>query len=663
MASDDDLEPKTRCGRCQQLGSRAFWYSMGTSPENEGSCRIVIMGWGFLFIFMAFNTTQTILSTVLQHYVGSVSHVECDLGMASLMIMCVTTCRRSTPSRGDPEPRGRRDDDAGRAVLRGAIISLIYIWEPTVILSSAVVGVGQAAIWGIDSQGFFLFASVCTLVGVFIFRLLAKRQRQEADYDGAEARRRAARDDDAEAPGSAPLLGKAAAKLAGASGARCAGGAPRVAPARLDAGEGRRARDSPFMFFIGSSDGFINGAFPIIFAPTAVQEGAVFLVFLGDTLNNTQAYALIGDYFATPPLNVDAYAAFQLLQAVGMAFGFGIPLVLTTEWKHRAAIFGIQAATLLASISGIAMLPANNTIGRRHAPPAPMGHAASTYEKAQDGEPWDAKPVEFFGGDAGAHFAPVPPQFESVRRRFSSSSADGSAARVAYVAAKSLLNGPEDTLSVITVESSKAHTKPNFKPKVMRDRYEADLTGFLARSRWRFITIPKSKVPTKEVVTTFVNDRSKMPCAVRTHPDPTLVLVGFSGRKTSAARDPAVIGQVADLSLRTLFCPTVVAKVAPRPRGRHFVMLVEPAERSNAPDTLMRMLSKWKARANFEFVEHGAGLRERPPVRHYHRNIVIIKSVLGEPGRRSSMAGRSGVVAVAADGHPSSQAAAAPAPA
>lgn len=494
MASDDDLEPKTRCGRCQQLGSRAFWYSMGTSPENEGSCRIVIMGWGFLFIFMAFNTTQTILSTVLQHYVGSVSHVEYDLGMASLMIIYVTTCPSLYAI-----PAVIRSLGAVVTMMLGGlcyavyIISLIYIWEPTVILSSAVVGVGQAAIWvsqgviltsssdeatrgtdaglfwgiysasgiagpafgyvvyqGIDSQGFFLFASVCTLVGVFIFRLLAKRQRGEADYDGAEAAAAPLRDDDAEAPSGAPLLGKEQAKLAGAKEL----GAPEAPHAWLRPGwtpekAGVLARLSPFMFFIGSSDGFINGAFPIIFAPTAVQEGAVFLVFLGwgimetfgalilsrfsdtlgrramlvlavvfhitamvicyflmavpkgdgdqkelqkflgpvwfdvswlafvagalfglsDTLNNTQAYALIGDYFATPPLNVDAYAAFQLLQAVGMAFGFGIPLVLTTEWKHRAAIFGIQAATLLASISGIAMLPANNTIGRRHAPP------------------------------------------------------------------------------------------------------------------------------------------------------------------------------------------------------------------------------------------------------------------------------------------------------
>ena len=89
---DEPYEPRTRCERAQRVASRAFWYSMGTSPENEGSCRIVIMGWGFLFVFMAFNTTQTILSTVLQHYVGSVSHVEYDLGMASLMIMYVTTC-------------------------------------------------------------------------------------------------------------------------------------------------------------------------------------------------------------------------------------------------------------------------------------------------------------------------------------------------------------------------------------------------------------------------------------------------------------------------------------------------------------------------------------------------------------------------------------------
>jgi hypothetical protein len=172
---------------------------------------------------MAFNTTQTILSTVLQHYVGSVSHVEYDLGMASLMIMYVTTCPSLYAI-----PAVIRSLGAVVTMMLGGlcyavyIISLIYIWEPTVILSSAVVGFGQAAIWvsqgviltsssdeatrgtdaglfwgiysasgiagpafgyvvyqGIDSQGFFLFASVCTLVGVFIFRLLAKRQRGE----------------------------------------------------------------------------------------------------------------------------------------------------------------------------------------------------------------------------------------------------------------------------------------------------------------------------------------------------------------------------------------------------------------------------------------------------------------------------------------------------
>ena len=287
---------------------------------------------------------------------------------------------------------------------------------------------------------------------------------------------------------------------------------------------------------------------------------------------------------------------------------------------------------------------------------------------------------------------------------------DGSeAAHVAYVCAKTFVHGHEDTLSVITVASTKVHTSPNFKPKVIRDRYETDLTTFLPRKRWRFITIPASKVPTKDVVQTFVNDRAHMPCSVRTHPDPTLVLVGFSGRKTSAARDPTVIGQVADLSLRTLFCPTIVCKVAPRETGRHFVVLVEPVERSvraadvlsgflkdddavtflhvlpdgalkNAPDTLMAMLGKWKARANFEFVENLDGraisildvlqndprpcfndvdfvvVATRPKtepgsvsdhlVRHYSRNIIIIKTVIDAPDRRTSLAARSGIVVV-----------------
>lgn len=514
---DEPYEPRTRCERAQRVASRAFWYSMGTSPENEGSCRIVIMGWGFLFVFMAFNTTQTILSTVLQHYVGSVSHVEYDLGMASLMIMYVTTCPSLYLI-----PAVIRNLGAVVTMMLGGlcyavyIISLIYIWEPTVILSSAVVGFGQAAIWvsqgviltsssdeatrgtdaglfwgiysasgiagpafgyvvyqGIDSQGFFLFASVCTLFGVFIFRLLAKRQRLEqrgsGAGDGLEGGGGSSGVDDllggvggahGDVPSEAPLLDKSGASEAGKLAALGAKDAPPVQHSKwLRPGWTREhardlARLVPFMFFIGSSDGFINGAFPIIFAPTAIQEGAVFLVFLGwgimetfgalilsrfsdtlgrrtmlilavvfyiaamiicwflmavpkgdgdqdelqkflgpvwfhvswlafvagalfglsDTLNNTQAYALIGDYFATPPLNVDAYAAFQLLQAIGMAFGFGIPLILTTEWKHRYLIFGIQGVTLLASIMGIATLPKHTTVASRSAAAASLHH-------------------------------------------------------------------------------------------------------------------------------------------------------------------------------------------------------------------------------------------------------------------------------------------------
>lgn len=286
---------------------------------------------------------------------------------------------------------------------------------------------------------------------------------------------------------------------------------------------------------------------------------------------------------------------------------------------------------------------------------------------------------------------------------------DGSeAAHVAYVAAKSLVKG-SDTLSVITVESSKAHTSPNFKPTVIRDRYETDLTAYLPSARWRFITIPKSKVPTKDVVRTFVNDRAQMPCAVRTHPDPTVVCVGFSGRKSRESRDPTVVGQVADLSLRTMFCPTVVCKVVPRSSKRHFVVLVEPSERSvravsvldaflaaddaltflhvtdprsaaTAPEDVMARLGHWKKRADFEFVENANGrgdaivdvlqhdarpcfsevdfvvVATRPKsepgsvsdhlVRHYHGNILIIKTVVDSPNRRSSAASRPGMVPV-----------------
>ena len=96
---------------------------------------------------------------------------------------------------------------------------------------------------------------------------------------------------------------------------------------------------------------------PVVFDVSwwAFLAGALF--GLADTLNNTQTFALIGDYFAAEPLNVDAFAAFQLLQAVGMASGFALSLLMPTEWGDRFALFGAQLFLQTISILGVLLLP------------------------------------------------------------------------------------------------------------------------------------------------------------------------------------------------------------------------------------------------------------------------------------------------------------------
>ena len=68
--------------------------------------------------------------------------------------------------------------------------------------------------------------------------------------------------------------------------------------------------------------------------------------------------------------------------------------------------------------------------------------------------------------------------------------------------------------------------------------------------------VPRSAVAPSKVVAAFANDRAKMHTAARAHPDPTALCIGFSGR-SSKKSDPTVVGQVADMSMRSVVCPIV----------------------------------------------------------------------------------------------------------
>ena len=91
--------------------------------------------------------------------------------------------------------------------------------------------------------------------------------------------------------------------------------------------------------------------------------------------------------------------------------------------------------------------------------------------------------------------------------------------------------------------------------------------------------VPRSAVEPSKVVAAFANDRAKMHTAARAHPDPTALCIGFSGR-SSKKSDPTVVGQVADMSMRSVFCPIVVCKHAPvNAKKRHFVYIADATDR------------------------------------------------------------------------------------
>ena len=152
--------------------------------------------------------------------------------------------------------------------------------------------------------------------------------------------------------------------------------------------------------------------------------------------------------------------------------------------------------------------------------------------------------------------------------------------------------------------------------------------------------VPRSAVAPSKVVAAFANDRAKMHTAARAHPDPTALCIGFSGR-SSKKSDPTVVGQVADMSMRSVFCPIVVCKHAPvNAKKRHFVYIADATDRCidgmkildgflqkddrltflhalthGSEEGLVRCFREYEKRSNFEFIADDSStldvLRER----------------------------------------------------
>ncbi|KAH8073679.1 G-protein coupled peptide receptor [Aureococcus anophagefferens] len=191
------------------------------------------------------------------------------------------------------------------------------------------------------------------------------------------------------------------------------------------------------------------------------------------------------------------------------------------------------------------------------AAPAPAPAAAAAAPKPGERSPRDLKAskVDWLSGvvvETNKKLLATPTQTFVVLT-------DGSqAAHRAFEVGKTLVKD-DDTLTVMHVKSDKDYTEHEFKADTIMARYDSELTGFLPeKRRSSLLHVKDDKTTTKSFISEWVNGLKAEPdegaTPRRSHRMPNFLIVGFSGRK-EPTRDPTVLGQVADLSLRTVACP------------------------------------------------------------------------------------------------------------
>lgn len=127
--------------------------------------------------------------------------------------------------------------------------------------------------------------------------------------------------------------------------------------------------------------------------------------------------------------------------------------------------------------------------------------------------------------------------------------------------AKALIKD-EDVLSVVHVKSDKDYLQDSYKSTEIKNRYDAEMTGFLPKERRKTAIVEKTdSTKTKKAVAAWVSDCMSPagPGDAPKHPMPNFLCLGFSGRK-AAGEGPETLGSTADMSLREVPCPCVVVK-------------------------------------------------------------------------------------------------------
>ncbi|KAJ1452484.1 hypothetical protein M885DRAFT_444925 [Pelagophyceae sp. CCMP2097] len=150
---------------------------------------------------------------------------------------------------------------------------------------------------------------------------------------------------------------------------------------------------------------------------------------------------------------------------------------------------------------------------------------------------------------------------------------DGSkAAHAAFVAARSFVKN-DGGLILLHVKSDKDYLTDEHKARDITSRYSTALVTLVKPQSWKILVRQKrDEAETKGVVVDWLKDLGTAEAP------PCFVFMGHSGRK-AADRDPTILGQVTDVSLRSISAPCVVVKRLPAAGPHKFLLLVTQESR------------------------------------------------------------------------------------
>mmetsp|Transcript_4051 Transcript_4051/g.6279 ORF Transcript_4051/g.6279 Transcript_4051/m.6279 type:complete len:393 (+) Transcript_4051:121-1299(+) len=135
-------------------------------------------------------------------------------------------------------------------------------------------------------------------------------------------------------------------------------------------------------------------------------------------------------------------------------------------------------------------------------------------------------------------------------------------------------------------------TLPNFKPDAIRSRYESQLIAQIPSSQYAFQWETRGN---RSVLGTLISllkryklDSQKLFLPTASCPD--FVVLGYAGRKGPKS-GPTTLGSTADLALRSLTVPCIIAKKPAQDGPRKYIMAVNRSPESETGlDVLMRLI-------------------------------------------------------------------------